>query len=121
MSNSLTPEQQYTLLYAKLNNETAKLPWQELLRHFAAGNVIVVADGIDLIEVAACMASDDTQRVQKWLTEGTVAKVTDAQAQAWLESDASMWTAVVKPWVLVQQHKQGEAYDHAPGPRGSLH
>lgn len=113
MSNTLTPEQQYALLYAKLNNETAKIPWQELLRHFASGNVIVVTDGIDLIEVAARMASDDKDIVAQWLNDGSIARATDEQAQAWLDDDVSMWTVVVKPWVLVQQRKEIN--------KGSLH
>lgn len=120
MSTALTPEQQYELLYAKLNNETAKLPWQELLRHFAAGNVIVVADGIDLIEVAARMAADDKECIMRWLTDGSIAKATDTQAQGWLDTDASMWTVVVKPWVLVQQHKQSEQDAAGQPDRGSL-
>ena len=93
------------MLYAKLNNETAKIPWTELLRHFAAGNVVVVSDGMDLIEVAANMANDDKDTVARWLNEGRIARATDAQAQAWLDDEVSMWTVVVKPWVLVQQQK----------------
>ena len=113
MSTSLTSEQEYALLYAKLNNETAKIPWPELLRHFAGGNIIVVSDGMDLIEVAARLAVDDKDAVARWLNEGSIARATDAQAQAWLNADVSMWTVVVKPWVLVQQHKTVD--------KGSLH
>jgi len=99
----------YDMLYAKLNQETARLPWRELLRHFASGSVIVVSDGMDLIEVAARMATDDAKAMAAWLENGSVARATDDQAQAWLAADLDMWTVVVKPWVLVQQRKEPAA------------
>jgi hypothetical protein len=113
MSKTLTAEQQYALLYAKLNQETARMPWKELQRHFAGGNVVVVGDGLDLIEVAARIADDDKDSVGRWLADGSVAKANDAQAQAWLDADVSLWAVVVKPWVLVQQRKEID--------KGSLH
>lgn len=101
-------DQNYALQYAKLNQETAPLPWTELLRHFASGSVIVVSEGTDLIEVGARMACDHTQQVEQWLTAGSIARATDAQAQAWLEENATLWACVVKPWVLVQVHRPRE-------------
>lgn len=90
---------------AKLNSETAQFPWTELLRHFAAGDVIMVADQHDLVEVGLQISMDNKSLVQQWLDEGTISKVSDLQAQAWLESDAHLWTVVVKPWILVQQRE----------------
>lgn len=79
--------------------------WQELLRHFAAGTVIAVSGELDLIDVAACFTNDDKAAVAQWLADNRVAKVSDAQAAAWLEADISLWTVVVRPWVLVQAEK----------------
>jgi len=90
------------LLRTKLNLETAQLPWTELLRQFAAGNVVAVSAELDLVEVALHMAQDNKEQIAQWLVQDRIAKVSDAQAQAWLDSDASLWTVVVKPWVLVQ-------------------
>ena len=90
----------------KINRETAVYAWAELLKHFAGGHVIAVAAGLDLVEVALHMANDDSVQIQQWLANGEIAKVSDLQAQAWLDADASLWTVVVKPWVLVQ-HKMG--------------
>lgn len=81
------------------------MAWKELLRHFAGGTVIAVSDKLDLINVAASISQDDKASVEKWLSDGLVAKVSDAQAAAWLESDAALWTVVVRPWVLVQLRK----------------
>lgn len=94
-------------LRVKLNAETARLHWHELLRHFASGLVVLVHDGLDLIEVAVAFTNDDKRAVEQWLQAGQVAKASDAQAAAWLESDARMWTVVVRPWILVQMQKPG--------------
>jgi len=96
-------EKDTELLRARLNGETSRLPWTELLRFFATGSVIAVSDDLDLIEVAARIAGDDKEAVAQWMSERRLGKVSDAQASTWLENDAALWTVVVKPWILVQQ------------------
>lgn len=90
------------LLYAKLNGETAQIPWKELQRYFASGLVIEVHEDLDLIEVASCVARDDTAAVSQWMNENRLGKLNDEQAQALLEADAQVWAVVVRPWILVQ-------------------
>lgn len=89
-------------LRSKILRETAIFPWAELQRQFAAGNVIQVADHLDLIEVALLMAQDQSQAFAELLRRGEVAKVPDQQAARWTEQDASLWTVVIRPWILVQ-------------------
>ena len=86
----------------KLNAETAKLSWKELQRHFARGVVIVVAPELDLVDVAVSMARDDKAAVETWMSAGQVARAGDDDARAWSDRDATLWTVVVAPWVLVQ-------------------
>ena len=93
------------ILRSKINLETACYPWSELLRHFATGSVFMVQPGLDLVEVALHMAEDHATEVAALLSQQQLSKVSDAQAQAWLEQDATLWTVVVKPWVLVQERK----------------
>jgi len=45
---------------------------------------------------------DDKEQVSRWLTAGEVAKVSDEQAKQWHEENATFWSTVVKPWVLIQ-------------------
>ncbi len=99
------PDEQNAPLRAKLNLETSQMQWRELLRYFAAGTVIAVSDELDLVEVAVCISNDDKASVAQWMAENRVAKVSDAQALAWLKADAALWTVVIKPWILVQQKK----------------
>jgi hypothetical protein len=100
------PDKQYELLYAKLNLETSQMQWKELLRHFASGSVIHVSGDLDLVDVAVRISNDDTASVAQWMSEYRVVKVSDAQAATWLEANASLWTVVVKPWILVQQDRR---------------
>ena len=90
------------LLAAKLNLETARMPWAELERFFAAGKLIVVAPGFDLLQAAVAIARDDQEQVGAWIAQQTLAKVSDAQAGAWSAAQAQLWTVVVSPWILVQ-------------------
>lgn len=90
------------LLLAKLNQETARMPWSELMRWFASGAVVAVSAELDLIEVAAAMSRDDKAAVQAWIEGQQVARISDQQAQVWVDQDVTVWAVVVKPWILVQ-------------------
>ena len=92
-------------LHNKINSETARIPWVELERHFAQGNVVYVSEELDLIDVAVRISHDDKESLQRWMAEGKVAKVTDEQAQIWAVSNSELWTSVVSPFVLVQPQK----------------
>jgi hypothetical protein len=101
------------LLHAKLNMETAQMPWRELQRHFASGHIIAIGDGLDMISVAVMIAADDTESVSRLVAQKQIEKVTDEQARTWFEADADLWTVVVRPWILVQVRKH-------PVPDGTL-
>ena len=91
------------LLRAKINQETAKIPWKELQRLFAQGRVILVDPGLDLVEVATMATNDRSEELAAWMSDGQIGKVSDDLARSWVESHAVLWTVVVKPWVLVQE------------------
>ena len=99
------PELQHPndILRARLNSETARIAWKDLLRFFAAGTVIAVSDELDLVEVAIQISNDNKALIEQWMIEKRVGKVSDAQAKDWLETDATLWAVVVRPWILVQR------------------
>ncbi|MGL4768537.1 MAG: DUF2288 domain-containing protein [Formosimonas sp.] len=92
-----------TLLHAKLNLETAPIAWKELLRFFATGVVFRVADQTDMVDVAVLITNDERAAVEALLNSGQLARVSDEDALRWFESDATVWSVVVKPWILVQE------------------
>jgi len=91
------------LLRAKLNLETAQLGWPELERHFARGDVIKVAVGVDLVDAALHIAENNTASVEAWLAEGRIARAGIADAEDWHTRQPMFWAVVVAPWVLVQE------------------
>jgi len=94
--------EQQEILRAKVNMETSRIDWKELQRFFAGGAAVKVSTRLDLVEVALQMHADNKPQIESWLSAGTIGKVTDEQAAAWLSADAEVWAVVVSPWVLVQ-------------------
>ena len=94
--------QERELERAKILCETARIPWRELQRFFAAGKVFWVAPELDLVDIATALQQDDLQRVQALTENGQLAPASDEQAKAWIGDDAVLWAVVIKPWVLVQ-------------------
>lgn len=91
------------LLRAKLNLETARLGWPELERHFARGDVIKVAVGVDLIDAALHLAENNAATVEAWLADGRIARAELADAEDWHARQPMFWAVVVAPWVLIQE------------------
>jgi hypothetical protein len=95
-------QQERELERAKIVSETAKIPWLELQRFFAAGKVLLVAAELDLVDVAFALQLDNIEQVKTWTESLQVSPVDDVQAKHWVVSEALLWAIVVKPWVLVQ-------------------
>ncbi|MFA6920673.1 MAG: DUF2288 domain-containing protein [Gallionella sp.] len=98
----MSASSQQEIFRAKVNLETAQMPWRDMQRYFASGAALYVAPGLDLVEVAFQMSEDNAAMIQQWMGAGQFGKVTDEQARIWLETDAMLWAVVVSPWVLVQ-------------------
>jgi len=89
----------------KLNRETAKIGWDELARLFATGVVIVVKNGLDLVDVAESFVNDDSRRISGLMENQSIWKANDQDAVKWNDTNASVWAVVVSPWVLVQESR----------------
>ena len=100
MTSAIHPQE---ILRAKINLETSRIAWKELLRFFASGTVIAVSPELDLVEVATLISADSKTQIEEWMSANMLGKVPDEQARTWLENDVLLWSVVVKPWILVQQ------------------
>ncbi len=96
-------QQDRELKRAKINSETAKIPWRDLQRFFAAGKVKLIAPDLDMIDAAYAMQQDDVDSVSAWIGSGQLMPVADDTARRWFDEDALLWAVVIKPWVLVQE------------------
>lgn len=88
-----------------LNRETSKMQWSEMQRFFATGNALFVDSSLDLIDTAAEIALDNKDKLQQWMADQLVGRVSDEQAIEWLEKDSHVWAVVIAPWVCVQAIK----------------
>jgi hypothetical protein len=64
-----------------------------------------VSSKLDLIDVGLEIFLDNKIKIKQWISDDMVSKVSDYQAEAWTNSDATLWSLVIKPWVLVQPLK----------------
>ncbi len=90
------------LARAKINSETARIPWKELQRFFASGKTLLVDAELDLVEAGFAFHQDQADRVAQWLEQEQISVVSTELAKQWVESNAEVWAVVVKPWVLIQ-------------------
>lgn len=101
------PPSREAILRQEYHSQTARIPWRELQTYYARGSVVSVTEGLDLVEVAVQLGLDNAARFEQWIAAGEIAAVSEAQALAWYEREASLWAVVAAPWVLVQE-KYGE-------------
>ena len=90
---------------AEIVRETAKIPWRELQKFFASGATVYVSPELDLVEVACQISLDNKPLIENLMAERKLAPVSDQQAIEWLDADITVWSVVIKPWVLVQPGK----------------
>ena len=88
-----------------INLETARINWTELQRFFAQGTLIVVDDGLDLVQTAADFIDDHSEQIQLLMTQGGIRIADMEDAKRWNLQDAEMWAVVAAPWVLIQEVK----------------
>ncbi|MBN7795633.1 DUF2288 domain-containing protein [Parahaliea mediterranea] len=93
------------LLRREFHGQTARIPWRDLQTYYAHGSVVRVDAALDLVEVAVQLGLDNRAQFETWTGAGLVAPVSDAEALAWFEGDATLWAVVAAPWVLVQNRE----------------
>ena len=91
-----------TELIDKLHTETARIKWQELQPHFARGVLLYVDLELDLIEIAADMATDMAKQLESVLQAKKISHPSNDQAKDWFENNTEFWAVVVAPYVLIQ-------------------
>ena len=101
MTSNNTPEND--LLFHKLNQETGKINWLELQRHFAGGIVIVVDPDLDLVKIAEQISEDQGEIIKALLDAARISRATDEDAIKWNKHNQDFWAIVIAPWVLVQE------------------
>lgn len=99
---TLNPEEELDLR-TRLNLETGRVSWKDIEILFARGMLMVVAPELDLVEVAALTAENETTRMKAWTDQGLVGALSAGQAKDWQAREPELWAVVVAPWAFVQE------------------
>ena len=97
-------EQEQSIL-EKLHSETALMPWKDLQRFFAQGNLLYVDASLNLVQSAVWFAEDAVDQLAPHIESKTIVEPNNLQARDWYDSNVELWAVVVAPYVLVQEQK----------------
>jgi hypothetical protein len=87
---------------AKIVAETGTINWQSLEKFYAQGKLILVQDGLNLVDVAYSLSLDETADIESLVEDKQLSRDFNEQARLWHKDDTEVWCVVVKPWILVQ-------------------
>lgn len=91
-------------LRAELTESIDQAEWDWLKPHIARDNVVVVAQGLELVEVGMAIAGDQVSMVQHWISEQMIAKPNTDQIRRWNDTENIRFQAlIVQPYVLIQE------------------
>ena len=91
-------------LRSELTQNMDEAEWDWLIPHAQRDAIIVVADGLDLLDVGVAIASDNIPSVQNWIDEQLLVKPTPEQLGEWNSDHTKRFNAlIVEPYVLVQE------------------
>ncbi|MBD2498405.1 DUF2288 domain-containing protein [Nostoc sp. FACHB-280] len=91
-------------LRAELTEGLDEAEWEWLIPHVQRDAVILVAPGLNLLDVAEAIANDNTQFVQQWIDEQLITKPSVDQVGIWNGDRQKRFnTLIVQPFVLVQE------------------
>lgn len=79
--------------------------WDWLAPHRSRGVVVMVAAGLNLVDVGVAIATDQVSPVQHWMSEGLLYKPSDEQVNDWAATpeEQRFQALIVQPYVLVQE------------------
>lgn len=95
----LTPKEE---LVMKLNGETAIVAWKEIERFFAKGNLLLIEQGVDLINCAADLSLDNAEAIKPLIDSEKIQRMPIEFVKENCQPETEFWSVVVAPYVLAQ-------------------
>ena len=79
--------------------------WSMLEPHHKRGGLFVIAQELDLKEVARSVANDEIEKVKEWLEKGDFRHPTEAEIETWSADNYRKFAifVIVQPYVLIQK------------------
>ena len=100
--------QEDSLSAAKLKDEVGTVSWSWLRPHQQRDILFLVAEKLDLVEVAIEVAEDRVARIRTWLENGDLVRPTPVQVEAWEKSGGLFSGIIVKPYVFFKPVVMGD-------------
>lgn len=92
----------------QFKQDLAEVPWKDLRIHLQRDSIVLVADGLALLDVAVAVAEDNKSLVEGWVTAGAISKPTAEQIAAWeTQLDKPFQMLIVQPFILLQATLHG--------------
>ncbi len=89
--------------YQDIKQECAPIAYNEIEQFFARGMLILVAEDLDIIDVALVIQADDTKQINEWISQEKVIRVHDNYALEWSKRETILMAVTAVPWLLVQE------------------
>ena len=89
-------------LYAELTNMMGPIQWEYLKPHVQRDAVVVVNENLNLAEVGVAIATNNTQAVERWISEQLIIKPTAEELTLWNSENKQFTSIIVQPYVLIQ-------------------
>jgi hypothetical protein len=91
-----------TSIQEQLAQDLADVSWKDIIPHCQRDAVIVVYEGLDMIEVGVAIAQDNIAQVQVWVEEQLLQKPSAEQLSLWNQSPEQLFSVlIVAPYVLM--------------------
>lgn len=93
-----------TDLRAELTENLDEAEWEWLIPHAQRDALILVAVGLDILDVGVAIAGDNVSQVETWIDEALITKPSVTQIGEWNTQGAKRFkTLIVQPYVIVQE------------------
>ena len=87
-------------LKTKLKDDVGTVSWSWLRPHQPHGSLFLLAEKLDLVEVAVEVAEDRVAQIKVWLENGDLIRPTSDQVAEWEKSGGLFSGIIVKPYVF---------------------
>ncbi|MDB9446899.1 DUF2288 domain-containing protein [Anabaena sp. CS-542/02] len=91
-------------LRTQLTDNLDEAEWDWLIPHVQRDAVILVTQGLDLLDVGVAIASDQVSSVQAWIDGQLIGKPSNTQLGNWNSDRTKRFqTLIIQPYVLIQE------------------
>jgi hypothetical protein len=92
-------------LRAKLEKESTVVTWETLEPHSGRDALIWVQSDVNLVDAAYAVATDDVEKVNKWIGDGSLVKPTADLLEVWNKEPGKFFQfVIVQPFVLISEY-----------------